>query len=102
MMKTAKTAPAAAPLIVNPMSAPTIYADGCIGFVDNFGNLRLTFATLSADHSGSGGPPAQVVCVRLVLPSDGAENLTEMLRSHFQAKNAVRKLADVRAPDSPQ
>jgi hypothetical protein len=100
MTKAAKPAGPPPSLIVNSATAPTVYADGALGFIEAQGNLRITFATFHGDHSGNGGPPAHVVSLRLVLPTIAAEELAEKLLSYAQSTRAISK-AKTQPPASP-
>ena len=66
------------PIVDNP-SAPDLYADEAIGFLLANNMVRITLASVKADHSKNPSTNSCVVLGRLVMPVAAAESLHKML-----------------------
>jgi hypothetical protein len=66
------------PIVDNP-SAPDLYADEAIGYLLTNNTVRITLASIKADHARSPNTNHMVVTNRLVMPVTAAVNLHKLL-----------------------
>jgi hypothetical protein len=64
------------------------FADFCTGLNFAHGNVHMTFASLTADHSRDDAPSKRVVSARIVMPITGAIELRDLLTELIDALTA--------------
>jgi hypothetical protein len=69
---------AALPLIDDP-TVKDVFAEFCTGLHFVHGNLHMTFASVTADHSLPQAPSKRIVSARIVMPVNGAIELRDLL-----------------------
>lgn len=66
------------PLIDDP-TVKDVFAEFCTGLNFVHGNLHMTFASITADHSSPQAPSKRVVSARIVMPITGVIELRDTL-----------------------
>ena len=79
--------PSALPLI-DDVTLKDAVADFCTGLNFAHGNLHVTFASVTADHSVDDAPPRRIVSARIVMPIPGAIELRDLLTQVIDALTA--------------
>ena len=77
----------ALPLIVD-VTVKDTFADFCTGLNFAHGNLHMTFASVTADHSADQAPTRRIVSARVVMPITGAKELRDLLTQLIDALTA--------------
>jgi hypothetical protein len=72
------------PLIDDP-TVKDVFAELCSGLNFVHGNLHMTFASITADHSSPQAPSKRVVSARIVMPIIGAIELRDSLTQLIDA-----------------
>jgi len=75
---------AALPLIDDP-TVKDVFAEFCTGLNFVHGNLHMTFASVTADHSLPQAPSKRIVSARIVMPITGAIELRDLLTQLIDA-----------------
>jgi|SRR5208282_6131084 len=65
--------------IVDDGTVKDSFAEFCTGVNFVHGNLHMTFASVTADHSAHEAPSRRVVSARIVMPIIGAIELRDLL-----------------------
>ena len=65
--------------LVDDVTVKDSFAEFCTGLNFVHGNLHMTFASLTADHSTDQGPSSRIVSARIVMPIIGAIELRDLL-----------------------
>src|SRR3984893_12367159 len=66
------------PLVDDP-AVKNVFAEFCTGLNFVHGNLHMTFAAVTADHSANRAPSKGIVSARIVMPIIGAIELRDLL-----------------------
>ena len=74
----------ALPLIDDP-TVKDVFAEFCTGLNFVHGNLHMTFASITADHSSPQAPSKRVVSARIVMPIIGVIELRDTLTQLIDA-----------------
>ena len=74
----------ALPLIDDP-AVKDVFAEFCTGLNFVHGNLHMTFASVTADHSASQAVSKRIVSARIVMPIIGAVELRDLLTQLIDA-----------------
>jgi hypothetical protein len=75
---------AALPLIDDP-TIKDVFAEFCTGLNFVYGNLHMTLASVTADHSLPQAPSKRIVSARIVMPIIGAIELRDLLTQLIDA-----------------
>ena len=65
--------------LINDPTVKDVFAECCAGVNFVHGNLHMTFAAITADHSSSQAPSKRVVSARIVMPIIGVIELSDTL-----------------------
>ena len=74
----------ALPLIDDP-TVKDVFAEFCTGLNFVHGNLHMTFASVTADHSAQQAASKRMVSARIVMPVIGAIELRDLLTQLIDA-----------------
>lgn len=74
--------------LIDDVTVKDVFADFCTGLNFVHGNLHMTFASVTADHSIDDAPPRRIVSARLVMPITGAVELRDLLTQVIDALTA--------------
>ena len=72
------------PLVDDP-AVNDVFAEFCTGLNFVHGNLHMTFASVTADHSANRAPSKRVISARIVMPIIGAIELRDLLTQLIDA-----------------
>ena len=75
------------PLVDDP-TVKEAFAEFCTGFNFVHGNLHMTFATVTADHSSPDAKSKRTVSARIAMPIIGAIELRDLLTQLIDALTA--------------
>jgi hypothetical protein len=73
---------------VDDVTVKDAFAEFCTGLNFVHGNLHMTFASVTADHSTQQTPSKRVVSARIVMPIIGAIELRNLLTQLISALTA--------------
>jgi hypothetical protein len=74
----------ALPLVDDP-TVKDVFAEFCTGLNFVHGNLHMTFASVTADHSANRASSNRIVSARIVMPIIGAIELRDLLTQLIDA-----------------
>ena len=74
--------------IVDDGKVKDVFAEFCTGLNSIHGNVHMTFASVTADHSSPRASSKRVVSARLVMPIIGAIELRDLLTQLIDALTA--------------
>jgi hypothetical protein len=74
--------------LVDDIGVKDVFAEFCTGLNFVHGNVHMTFASVTADHSKHQTPSNRVVSARLVMPIIGAMELRDLLTQLIDALTA--------------
>ena len=74
--------------LIDDVTVKDVFADLCTGLNFVHGNLHMTFASVTADHSVDDAPPRRIVSARIVMPVTGAVELRDSLTQLIDALTA--------------
>jgi hypothetical protein len=74
--------------LIDDVTLKDAFADFCAGLNFAHGNLHMTFASVTADHSIDDAPPRRIVSARIVMPITGAVELRDLLTQVIDALTA--------------
>ena len=75
---------AALPLVDDP-TVKDVFAEFCTGLNFVHGNLHMTFASVTADHTAPQAESKRIVSARIVMPIIGAVELRDLLTQLIDA-----------------
>ena len=70
---------------VDDVTVKDAFAEFCVGLNFVHGNLHMTFAAVTADHSTHQSPSKRIVSARIVMPILGAIELRDLLTQLIDA-----------------
>jgi hypothetical protein len=65
--------------LVDDPTVKDVFAEFCTGLNFVHGNLHMTFASVTADHTTDRAPSKRIVSARIVMPIIGAIELRDLL-----------------------
>src|SRR5215813_10055902 len=71
--------------LVEDLTVKEAFAEFCTGLNFVHGNLHMTFASVTADHSSSDASSKRIVSARIVMPIIGALELRDLLTQLIDA-----------------
>jgi hypothetical protein len=74
--------------LIDDVTVKDTFADFCTGLNFAHGNLHMTFASVTADHSADQAPTRRIVSARVVMPITGAIELRDLLTQLIDALTA--------------
>jgi ABC-type transporter lipoprotein component MlaA len=74
--------------LIDDVTVKDTFADFCTGLNFAHGNLHMTFASVTADHSADQAPTRRIVSARIVMPITGAIELRDLLTQLIDALTA--------------
>ena len=74
--------------LIDDVTVKDTFADFCTGLNFAHGNLHMTFASVTADHSADQAPTRRIVSARVVMPIAGAIELRDLLTQLIDALTA--------------
>jgi hypothetical protein len=74
--------------LIDDVTVKDTFADFCTGLNFAYGNLNMTFASVTADHSADQAPTRRIVSARIVMPITGAIELKDLLTQLLDALTA--------------
>jgi hypothetical protein len=74
--------------LVDDIRVKDVFAEFCTGLHFVHGNLHMTFASVTADHSSHGASSKRIVSGRIVMPIIGAIELRDLLTEIIDALRA--------------
>ena len=83
--------------LIDDVTVKDVFTDFCTGLNFVHGNLHMTFASVTADHSIDDAPPRRIVSARIVMPITGAVELRDWLT---QVLNALTAQGEI-VPETP-
>jgi hypothetical protein len=78
---------------VDDLTVKDSFAEFCTGLNFVHGNLHMTFASVTADHSSHQSPPKRIVSARIVMPKIGPIDLRDLLTQLVDALTAQGVIA---------
>ena len=83
--------------LIDDVTVKDVFTDFCTGLNFVHGNLHMTFAAVTADHSIDDAPPRRIVSARIVMPITGAVELRDWLTQILDALTAQGEIV----PETP-
>ena len=74
--------------LIDDVTVKDVFTDFCTGLNFVHGNLHMTFASVTADHSADQAPTRRIVSARVVMPITGAIELRDLLTQLIDALTA--------------
>jgi hypothetical protein len=74
--------------LVDDITVKDVFAKFCTGLHFVHGNLHMTFASVTADHSSHGASSKRIVSARIVMPIIGAIELRDLLTQLIEGLTA--------------
>ena len=74
--------------LVDDATVKEAFAEFCTGLNFVHGNLHMTFASVTADHSSADAPSRRIVSARITMPIIGAIELRDLLTQLIDALTA--------------
>jgi hypothetical protein len=71
--------------LIDDAAVKDMFAEFCTGLNFVHGNLHMTFASVTADHSAPRSASKRIVSARIVMPIIGAIELRDLLTQLFDA-----------------
>jgi hypothetical protein len=71
--------------LVDDLTVKDVFAEFCTGLNFVHGNLHMTFASVTADHSAPQAASKRIVSARVVMPIIGAVELRDLLTQLIEA-----------------
>src|SRR6516165_8747048 len=71
--------------LVDDLTVKDVFAEFCIGLNFVHGNLHMTFASVTADHSAPQAASKRIISARIVMPIIGAIELRDLLTQLIDA-----------------
>ena len=87
----------ALPLVDDP-TVKDVFAEFCTGLNFVHGNLHMTFASITADHSSPQAPSKRVVSARIVMPIIGVIELRDLLTQLIDALTEQGVISEASLP----
>ena len=87
----------ALPLVDDP-TVKDVFAEFCTGLNFVHGNLHMTFASVTADHSANRASSKRIVSSRIVMPIIGAIELRDLLTQLIDALTEQGVISEASLP----
>ena len=85
------------PLVDDP-TVKDVFAEFCTGLNFVHGNLHMTFASVTADHSANRASSKRIVSARIVMPIIGAIELRDLLTQLIDALTEQGVISEASLP----
>ena len=71
--------------LIDDLTVKDVFAEFCTGLNFVHGNLHMTFASVTADHSASQAASKRIISAQIVMPIIGAIELRDLLTQLIDA-----------------